>query len=95
MLKKIKCIADFESELTHGGVTFHKGRFATVDTDTVSIYPWFDGNPMFVIEDVEAETDDDDAERERLMAILDEAGTKYRKNSSVATLAKLVDDKAE
>lgn len=57
MMKNITCIVDFDDTLTHGGVTFTKDRpFEVVDTSKVEVYPFFEGNPSFVVEDAEDET---------------------------------------
>lgn len=57
MNKQITFIGDMGdlSEIVHGGVHFPKGKTVLVDTTKTEMKPWFEGNPTFVVEDIEYE----------------------------------------
>lgn len=79
--------------VSHGGVDFTKGVAVLVDTDET--FPALFGNPTFVSEDVAEDEEvehDDEAEREVLTERLVELKVKFRKNASIETLRKLVED---
>lgn len=93
-IKLISFIGDMgdRDSITQNGVVFHKDEKVEVDSDQVDLSPWFAGNSSFLIEDAPSDSDDEATERAALMTKLDDLEINYRKNSSIATLRKVVAD---
>lgn len=59
MSKKIVTfIEDVEGRdsITHGGVVFVPHQPVALDSDEVELFPWFEGNSSFTVEDAKDET---------------------------------------